>query len=121
MLTHCPATHQHPLDNNTHAQGALQHILMRSDVPGAVSFVEGEIQRLLTGHVSVWELAMTGGLWRVTGQQLERAAAAGEQGLCAWGHAFAAERPSSVTAQRACGLTNLVLCGRCLRDRKSVV
>jgi DNA polymerase delta subunit 1 len=59
-------------------QGALQRILMQADVPSAVSFVEGEITRLLTGHVGVWELAMTGGLWRVTGQQLEKAAAAGE-------------------------------------------
>lgn len=57
-------------------QGALQRILIQGDVPAAVSFVEGEITRLLTGHVGVWELAMTGGLWRVTGQQLERAAAA---------------------------------------------
>ena len=57
-------------------QGALERILLRSDVPGAVSFVQGEITRLLTGHVGVWELAMTGGLWRVTGQQLEKAAAA---------------------------------------------
>lgn len=58
-------------------QGALQRLLMSTDVPGAVSFVEGEITRLLTGRVGVWELAMTGGLWRVTGQQLEKAAAAG--------------------------------------------
>lgn len=49
---------------------------MHSDVPAAVSFVEAEITRLLTGHVGVWELAMTGGLWRITGQQLEKAAAA---------------------------------------------
>ncbi len=59
-------------------QGALQHILMQGDVPGAVLFVEREITRLLTGNVGVWELAMTGGLWRVTGQQLEKAAAAGK-------------------------------------------
>jgi DNA polymerase delta subunit 1 len=59
-------------------QGALQRILLQSDVAAAVSFVEGEIMRLLTGNVGVWELAMTGGLWRVTGQQLEKAAAAGE-------------------------------------------
>lgn len=49
---------------------------MQGDVPCAVSFVEGEVSRLLTGHVGVWELAMTGGLWRVTGQQLEKAAGA---------------------------------------------
>lgn len=51
---------------------------MQRDVASAVSYVESEITRLLTGHVGVWELAMTGGLWRVTGQQLAAAAAAGE-------------------------------------------
>jgi hypothetical protein len=57
-------------------QGALERILMQQDVPGAVAFVEGEVSRLLSGKVEMWELAMTGGLWRVTGQQLEKAAAA---------------------------------------------
>jgi DNA polymerase delta subunit 1 len=50
---------------------------MEGDVPAAVAFVEREIARLVTGNVGAWELAMTGGLWRVTGQQLEKAAAAG--------------------------------------------
>jgi DNA polymerase delta subunit 1 len=49
---------------------------MQRDVPGAVKFVEGQIARLLSGRVESWELVMTGGLWRVTGQQLEKAAAA---------------------------------------------
>jgi len=61
-------------------QGALERILMRRDVPGAVAFVEGEVSRLLSGKVEMWELAMTGGLWRVTGQQLEKAAAAAAAG-----------------------------------------
>jgi DNA polymerase delta subunit 1 len=64
-----------PLLQNT-LMGVLERILMRRDVPGAVSFAEGEIARLLSGRVEVWELAMTGGLWRVTGQQLAAAAAA---------------------------------------------
>jgi DNA polymerase delta subunit 1 len=57
-------------------QGALEQILMQRDVPGAVRFAEGQIARLLSGRVELWELVMTGGLWRVTGQQLEKAAAA---------------------------------------------
>ncbi|KAF6253905.1 hypothetical protein COO60DRAFT_1642829 [Scenedesmus sp. NREL 46B-D3] len=56
--------------------GALEHILMQRDVAGAVKHVEGQIARLLSGRVELWELVMTGGLWRVTGQQLEKAAAA---------------------------------------------
>lgn len=51
---------------------------MHRDVPGAVAFSEGQIARLLSGRVEMWELAMTGGLWRVTGQQLAAAAAAGD-------------------------------------------
>lgn len=62
-------------------QGVLERILMRRDISSALSFAEGEIARLLSGKVEVWELAMTGGLWRVTGQQLAAAAAAaGESG-----------------------------------------
>lgn len=61
-------------------QGGLERILMQRDVPGAVAFVEGEVSRLLSGKVEMWELAMTGGLWRVTGQQLEKAAAAAAGG-----------------------------------------
>jgi DNA polymerase delta subunit 1 len=36
--------------------------------------VSGEIRRLLSGQVELHELIMTGGLWRVTGQQVENAA-----------------------------------------------
>ncbi|WIA33365.1 hypothetical protein OEZ86_006502 [Tetradesmus obliquus] len=66
-----------PLLQNT-LMGALQHILMQRDVPGAMRFVEGQIARLLSGRVELWECVMTGGLWRVTGQQLEKAAAAAD-------------------------------------------
>lgn len=60
---------------------------MDEDVASAVSYVEEQGRRLLSGRVSIWELIMTGGLWRVSGQQVERAAAAanaeldGEEGL----------------------------------------
>lgn len=37
-----------------------------------------QIRRLLSGQCEAWELAMTGGLWRVTGRQVEQAAAAGK-------------------------------------------
>jgi hypothetical protein len=35
-----------------------------------------QIYRLLSGRVELWELIMTGGLWRRTGQQVAAAAAA---------------------------------------------
>jgi DNA polymerase delta subunit 1 len=58
---------------------------MQCDVPGAVKYAEGQIARLLSGRVELWELVMTGGLWRVTGQQLEKAAAAaGEHAADDW-------------------------------------
>ncbi len=41
---------------------------------GAAEFAKGEIQRLLKGGCEMWEFAMTGGLWRVTGNQLQAAA-----------------------------------------------
>lgn len=46
---------------------------------GAVEFAEAHIRRLLSGRVTLWELAMTGGLWRVTGQQVAEAAAGGAE------------------------------------------
>lgn len=61
----------------TTLHGCLVRILMQEDIPGAVAFAEGQIRRLLTGRVSMHELVMTGGLWRVTGEQVERAAAEG--------------------------------------------
>lgn len=57
--------------------GVLVRVLMKDDVSGAVKFVESEVRRLLSGRVSMHELVMTGGLWRVTGEQVERAAAEG--------------------------------------------
>lgn len=58
--------------------GAVSRIIMHDSVRDAVAFVEGEIRRLLSGGCELWEFAMTGGLWRVTGQQVEAAAAAGD-------------------------------------------
>jgi DNA polymerase delta subunit 1 len=43
---------------------------------GAVEYAEGQIRRLLSGQVELWELPLTGGLWRVTGAQVAQAAAA---------------------------------------------
>ena len=40
----------------------------------------GQVRRLLSGQVELSELVMTGGLWRVTGQQVENAAAAAGEG-----------------------------------------
>ncbi|KAL4859641.1 DNA polymerase delta catalytic subunit [Chlorella vulgaris] len=54
--------------------GALVRILMEDNLRGALDFVSGEIRRLLSGQVELHELIMTGGLWRVTGQQVENAA-----------------------------------------------
>lgn len=54
--------------------GVLVRVIMGNDVSGAVKFAETEIQRLLRGQVTIYELIMTGGLWRVTGEQVERAA-----------------------------------------------
>ena len=36
----------------------------------AVEYAEGQIRRLLGGQVELWELPLTGGLWRVTGGSL---------------------------------------------------
>lgn len=51
-------------------QGALQRIIMQDNVKAAVTYVEGQIRRLLSGRVEMSELIMTGGLWRITGQQV---------------------------------------------------
>ena len=51
---------------------------MRDDTAGALQFAERQIRRLLTGEVSLRELVMTGGLWRVTGQTVAAAAAAAD-------------------------------------------
>lgn len=60
-------------------QGCLEYILLRDDMPGAVRFAESEISRLMAGRVELWELTMTGGLWRVTGQQVAAAADGGDE------------------------------------------
>ncbi len=38
-----------------------------------MDFVAAEVRRLLGGRVELSELVMTGGLWRVTGEQASRA------------------------------------------------
>lgn len=63
--------------------GAVSRIIMHDSVKEAVAFVEGEIRRLLSGGCELWEFAMTGGLWRITGQQVEAAAVAGAGAHCA--------------------------------------
>ena len=42
----------------------------QDDAQAALAFAEGEIRRLLSGRVSLSDLIMTGGLWRITGQQV---------------------------------------------------
>ena len=44
--------------------------VVQEDLTGAVAFAKAEIRRLLQGQVTVAELAMTGGLWRITGKQV---------------------------------------------------
>ena len=51
---------------------------MQQDIHAALKFASNEIHRLLSGKVTIFELVMTGGLWRVTGEQIGRAAAAEE-------------------------------------------
>ena len=36
--------------------------------------MEGEVRRLLSGQAELWELIMTGGLWRVSGKEIRDAA-----------------------------------------------
>jgi DNA polymerase delta subunit 1 len=55
--------------------GSLVRILMENDVVGAVDFAATEIRRLLSGRAEMSEFVMTGGLWRVTGDQIDQAAA----------------------------------------------
>ncbi|DBA67150.1 TPA: hypothetical protein ACH3X2_001471 [Trebouxia sp. C0005] len=68
-----------PIVRNT-LQGALRRIIMQDDVTAASKYVEGEVRRLLAGSCEAWEMVMTGGLWRLTGQQIAGAAAEGEGG-----------------------------------------
>lgn len=43
-----------------------------------MDFALSQIRRLLSGQVELWELALTGGLWRVTGAQVAAQAAAAD-------------------------------------------
>ena len=40
---------------------------LQEDVAAAVRFVEAEVRRLLEGRCELSEMVMTGGLWRITG------------------------------------------------------
>jgi len=69
----------------------------QDDTQAAVVFAEGEIRRLLSGRVYLSDLVMTGGLWRITGQQarpgsarapLPRRPPDAQPCICAW-RAFA--------------------------------
>ena len=50
------------------AQQESHGVLLQEDVNAAVEYAEGQIRRLLSGQVELWELPLTGGLWRVTGE-----------------------------------------------------
>jgi DNA polymerase delta subunit 1 len=60
-------------------QGVIKRIVMQDDVDAAVEFAKAQIRRLLSGRCELWELVMTGGLWRMSGQEVERVAM---QGVC---------------------------------------
>jgi len=60
----------------TTLHGALVRIIMYNDVQSALEFCTKEIKRLLLGEVDLFELIMTGGLWRISGEQIDKAAAA---------------------------------------------
>jgi hypothetical protein len=72
--------------------GVLEAVLMQQDVGAAVALVEREVRRLLTGQTEAWELAMTGGLWRITGQQIDKAAAGGLGGRWVWVWSWCVDR-----------------------------
>ena len=40
----------------------------------AVEWVQSEVGRLLSGRCELWELVMTGGLWRISGKEIASAA-----------------------------------------------
>lgn len=46
----------------------------------SIALLPLQIRRLLSGRVELWELIMTGGLWRVTGEQVAQQAVRGRQG-----------------------------------------
>ena len=43
---------------------------LQDDVQSAIAFAEEAIRRLLMGRQELSALVLTGGLWRVTGQQV---------------------------------------------------
>ena len=58
----------------------LELALVDRDLPAAQAHAASEIHRLLSGGVDMGELVMSGGLWRVTGKDIAKAALAAEAG-----------------------------------------
>ena len=58
----------------------LELALLERDLPAAQEHAASEIHRLLSGGVDIGELVMSGGLWRVTGKDIAKAALAAEAG-----------------------------------------
>jgi len=56
---------------------SLECVVMIQDTQLALRHAKSEIQRLLLGKCSLHELVMTGGLWRVSGREIESAAGNG--------------------------------------------
>ena len=59
---------------------SLELALVDRDLPAAQEHAASEIHRLLSGGVDIGELVMSGGLWRVTGKDIAKAALAAEAG-----------------------------------------
>lgn len=55
-------------------RNSLEYAIMMQDIQMAVHFAKSEIQRLLLEKCSLHELIMTGGLWRISGKEIETAA-----------------------------------------------
>lgn len=58
----------------------LELALVDRDLAAAQAHAASEIHRLLSGGVDIGELIMSGGLWRVTGKDIAKAALAAEAG-----------------------------------------
>ena len=58
----------------------LELALLDRDLPAAQEHAAAEIHRLLSGGVDIGELVMSGGLWRVTGKDIAKAALVAEAG-----------------------------------------
>jgi DNA polymerase delta subunit 1 len=58
----------------------LELALVDRDLAAAQAHAASEIHRLLSGGVDIGELVMSGGLWRITGKDIAKAALAAEAG-----------------------------------------